>query len=116
MSQISQLSKLAISIADTFETKACFNRFFLYQTQHKRGDVHEKAWQTLFTVSPVLDMPSRPSTQEVGRGGGLAANVSYTRTSTDSYSSLLSLRIRISSDPNSLGPDSFSLINLQQSV
>ena len=58
--------------------------------------------------SPVLDVLARPSTQEVGCGGGLAA--SYTRTSTDSDSSLLSSRIRISSDWNRLGPDSFSLI------
>ena len=53
-------------------------------------------------------MPARPSTQEVGRGGGLAA--SYTRTFTDSDSSLLSSRIWSSSDRNRLGPDSFSLI------
>ena len=109
MSQIAQLSKLAISVADTFVTKAHFNSFFPHQTQRKRdNNVHEKAWRTLFTVCPVLDVPSHPSTQEVGRGVGLAANISYTRTSTDSYSSLLSLHIWISSDPNRLGPDSFS--------
>ena len=101
MSQISQLSKLAISVAvcitagiphttspvpqqpnlllvDTFVTKAHFYRLFLHQTKSKRdSNVHEKVWRTLFTLSPVLDMLARPSTQEVGRGGGLAA--SYTR-------------------------------------
>ena len=46
---------------DTFVTKACFYRFFLHQTQSKRdGNVREKAWRTLFTLSPVLDMPVRP--------------------------------------------------------
>ena len=80
MSQISQLSKLAISVAvgvphttfpvprqpnlllvDTFVTKARFYRFFLHQTQSKRdGNVREKAWRTLFTLSPVLDVPVRP--------------------------------------------------------
>ena len=68
MSQISQLSKLAISVAvcitagvphttspvpqqpnvllaDTFATKACFYYFFLHQTQSKcDGNVCEKAW------------------------------------------------------------------------
>ena len=45
---------------DTFVTKACFYRFFLHQTQSKRdGNVREKAWQTLFTLSPVLDVPVR---------------------------------------------------------
>ena len=57
---------------------------------------------------------SGPSTGEVGRVGGLAA--SYTWTSTDSNSTLLSLCIRITSDWNRLDPDSFSLINPQQSV
>ena len=138
MSQISQLSKLAISVAvcitagvphttspvpqqpnlllaDTFVTKARFYHFFLHQTQSKRdGNVREKARRTLFTLSPVLDLPVHPSTREVGRGVGLAA--SYTRTSTDSDSTLLSSRIRISSDQNRLDPDSFSLINPQQSV
>ena len=34
---------------DTFVTKARFYRFFLHQTQSKRdGNVHEKAWRTLF--------------------------------------------------------------------
>ena len=47
-------------------------------------------------------------------GGGLEA--SNTGTSTNSDSSLLSSRIQISSDWNRLGPDSFSLINPQQSV
>ena len=41
---------------------------------------------------------------------------SYTRTSTDSDSTLLSAHLRISSDQNRLGLDSFSLINPQQSV
>ena len=50
-----------------------------------------------------------PLTWEVGRGGGLAA--SYTRTSTDSYSTLLFWRIRISSDRNRRSPDLFSFIN-----
>ena len=73
MSQISQLSKLKTSIADTFVTKACFNCLFPHQTQLKRdSNVHEKAWRALFAVSPVLDMPSRLSTQGVGRGGGLS--------------------------------------------
>ena len=49
---------------------------------------------------------SRPSSQEVGRGGGLAASDSI----------LLSSCIQISSDTNGLGPDSFSLINPQQSI
>ena len=104
-----------LPLTDTFATKAHFYCFFLHQTQNKRdGNVLEKAWRTSFTVSPVLDVPVRPSTQEVGRGVGLAA--SYTQTSTDSDSTLLSSRIKISSDPNGLGPDSFSLINPQQSV
>ena len=47
-------------------------------------------------------------------GGGLAA--SYTWTSTDSDSTLLSSRLQISSDLNRLSPDLFSLINPQQSV
>ena len=98
MSEISQLSKLAISIAvcitasvtpttspapqhqhfllaDTFMTKARFYHFFQHQTQSKRDDnVCENAWRTLFTVSPVLDMIAHSSTQEVGRGGGLAVS------------------------------------------
>ena len=78
-----------LMLADTFVTKACFYPFFLHQTQSKRdGNVREKAWWTLFTLSPVLDLPVHPSTREVGRGVGLAA--SYTRTSTDSNSTLLS--------------------------
>ena len=84
MSQISQLSKLAISVAvcitagvphttspvpqqpnlllaDTFVPKARFYRFFLHQTQSKRdGNVRKKAWRTLFTIRPVLDLPVRP--------------------------------------------------------
>ena len=112
MSQISQFSKLAIPVAvcitagvphatsqvpyqpnllfaDTFVTKARFYRFFLHQTQSKRdGNLPKKAWRTLSSLSPVLDLPMRPLTQEVGRGIGLAA--SYTRTSTDSNSTLLS--------------------------
>ena len=54
MSQISQLSKLAISVAETFMTKACFYGFFLHQTQSKRdGDVREKAWRMLlFIINP----------------------------------------------------------------
>ena len=137
MSQISQLSKLAISVtvcitagvphttspvpqqpnlllADTFVTKARFYHFFLHQTQNKcDGNVREKAWWTLFTLSPVLDLMVCPSTREVGRGVGLAA--SYTQISTDSNSTLLSARIWISSDRNRLCPESFSLINPQQS-
>ena len=94
MSQISQLSKLAISVAvcitagvppttssvpqqpnlllvDTFVTKARFYCFFLHQTQSKRdGNVREKAWWTLFTLSPVLDVLARASAQEVGHGVG----------------------------------------------
>ena len=93
MSQISQLSKLAVSVtvcvtasvplttshvpqqpnfllADTFVTKHRFYHFFLHQTQSKRdGNVREKAWQTLFTLSPVLDLPVRPLTREVGHVG-----------------------------------------------
>ena len=81
---LSQLTKIAISVAvcitagvppttssvpqqpnlllaDTFVTKAHFYHFFLHQTQSKRdGNVCEKAWRTLFTLSPVLDMPVRP--------------------------------------------------------
>ena len=46
---------------DTFVTKARFYRFFLHQTQSKRdGNVREKEWRTLFTLSPVLDVPVRP--------------------------------------------------------
>ena len=41
---------------------------------------------------------------------------SYTRTSTDSVSTLLSACLQISSDLNRLGLDSFSLINLQSSL
>ena len=81
MSQISQLSKLAISVAvcitagvphttslylnsQTFVTKARFYHFFLHQTQSKRGSkVREKALRTLFTPSPVLDMLVRPVRQ-----------------------------------------------------
>ena len=97
MSQISQLSKLSISVAvcistsvphttspapqqpnlllGHFRDKAHFYHFFLHQTQSKHdSNVHEKAWQTLFTLSPVLDLPVRPSTREVGRVGGLAAS------------------------------------------
>ena len=60
---------------DTFVTKACFYRFFLHQTQSKRdGNVREKVWRTLFTLSPVLDLPVRPSSREVGSVGGLAAS------------------------------------------
>ena len=98
---------------DTFMTKARFYHFFLHQSK-RDGNVREKAWRTLFTVNPVLDVLARPSTQKVGRGGGLAA--SYTRTSTDSDTSLLSSRIWISSDRNRLGPDLFTLIHSQQSV
>ena len=106
MTQISQLSNLTISVAvcitagvpnktspvplqpnlllGHFVTKASFYRFFLHQTQSKRdGNVHEKAWQTFFTLSPVLDLQVRPSAV-------LAASSSYTRTSTDSDSTLLS--------------------------
>ena len=51
-------------------TTARFDRFFLHQTQSKRhGNVREKAWRTLFTLSPVLDLPVRPSTREAGRVG-----------------------------------------------
>ena len=50
-------------LADTFVTKALFYCFFLHQTQSKHeGNVCEKAWQTLFTVSLVLDMPTHPYT------------------------------------------------------
>ena len=100
MSQISQLSKLAISVVVSLTVTAAVNRppsfmknarfyhFFLHQTQSKRdSNVCEKAWRTLFIVCPVLDAPACPSSQGVGRGGGLAA--SYLRTSTDYYSSLL---------------------------
>ena len=92
-------------LVDTFVTKSHWYHFFLHQTQSKRdGNVRQKAWWTLFTLSPVLDLLVHPSTQEVGHGVGLAA--SYTQTSTDSNSTLLSR----------LGPDSFSLINPKQSV
>ena len=102
-----------LPLADTFMTKVHFYHFFLHQTQSKRdGNICEKAWRTSFTANMILDVPTHPSTQEVGHGGGLAA--SYSRTSTDS--TLLSSRIQISSDRNRLGPDSFSLINPQQSV
>ena len=75
-------------LADTFMKNARFYHFFLHQTQSKRdSNVCEKAWRTLFIVCPVLDAPACPSSQGVGRGGGLAA--SYLRTSTDYYSSLL---------------------------
>ena len=51
MSQISQLSKLAIIITVSVVTKAPFCHFFLHQTQSKHdGNVREKAWQTLFFV------------------------------------------------------------------
>ena len=102
-------------LADTFVTKGHFHRFFLHQTQSKHDDnVCEKAWWTLFIVNPGLDLPARPPSQEVGRGGGLAA--SDTRTSTDSDASLFSSCIRFSSYLNGLGLNSFSLINPQQSV
>ena len=104
-------------LVDTFVTKARFYHFFLHQKQSKCSrmfNVRKKAWQTLFIVNPVLDMPAHLSTQEVGLGGGLAA--SYTRTSTDNDSSLLSSRIRIPSDRNRLGPvSSVSLIHNSQS-
>ena len=84
-------------LSDTFVTKACFYCFFLHQTQSKHNsNVLERVWQTLFTINPVLDAPMLLLTQEVGCWGGLAA--SYTRTSTDSNSCLLSSHIRISSD------------------
>ena len=91
MSQISQLSKLTISVAvcitagvphttspvpqqpnlllaDTFVTKARFYHFFLHQTQSKYdGSVREKARWTLFNLSPVLDVVVRPSTRELVR-------------------------------------------------
>ena len=80
-------------LADIFMTKARYYRFSLHQTQSKHdSNVCKKAWWTLFIVNPVLDTPACPLTQEVGRGGGLGA--SYTRTSTDSDSGLLSSRIR----------------------
>ena len=84
MSQISQLSKLAISVtvcittgiphttspvpqkpnvllADTLVIKACFYRFFLHQTQSKReGNIREKAWRTPLTLSPVGSVPMFP--------------------------------------------------------
>ena len=64
-------------VEDTFVTKARFYRFLLRQTQSKRdGNVCEKARRTLFTVSLVLDISACPSSQELGRGCGLAA--SYT--------------------------------------
>ena len=70
-------------------TKAHFYCFFLHQTQSKRdSNVLEKAWRTSFIISLVLDTPAHLSRREVGRGGGLAA--SYTQTSTDPDSSLLS--------------------------
>ena len=103
------------TLANTFVTKARFYHFFLHETQSKHdGNVSEKAWRTLFTLSLVLDVLVCPSSQEVVCGCGLAA--SYTRTSTDPDSTLLSLRIEISSDPKRLDPDSFSLINPKQSV
>ena len=44
--------------------KAHLYRVFLHQTQSKRdGNVSEKTWWTLFTLSPVSDLPVRPSTQ-----------------------------------------------------
>ena len=82
-SQISQLLKLSISVAvcittgvphttspapqqpnlllaDTFVTTSHFYHFLLHQTQSKcDGNVCEKVWQTLFTLSPVLDVPVR---------------------------------------------------------
>ena len=93
------------------DTKGRLYCFFLHQTQSKRdGNVRKKAWRTLFIVNLVLDVPSRPPSQEVGHGGGLVA--SYTRTSTDSDSSFVLVYL----DLLRLGPDSFSLINPQQSV
>ena len=98
MSQISQLSKLAVSVAvcitagvppttfpvpqqpsmllaDTFTTKALFYRFFLHQTQSKRDcNVREKAWRTLPYPKSGLDLPVRPSTRKVGLVGGLVAS------------------------------------------
>ena len=42
-------------------TKARFYRFFLHQTQSKSdGNVHEKVWRTLFTLSPPLGVLVRP--------------------------------------------------------
>ena len=86
-------------------------------TRHKANVtamIREKGWRTLFTLSPVLDMQVRPVRQLRRRAVRLAA--SYTRTSTDSDSTLSSAHLRIPSDPNRLGPDLFSLINPQQSV
>ena len=81
MSQISQLSKLAISVtvcittgiphttspvpqkpnvllADTLVTKARFYHFFLHQTQSKRdGNIREKAWRTPLTMFPGSYVP-----------------------------------------------------------
>ena len=123
MSQISLLSKLAISVAvcistgvphttfhvpqqpnlllaDTFETKAWFYHF----TRHKAN------MTAVFSNKRTKSGFARagPLTRVVGRGVELAA--SYTRISTDSDSTLLSSHIWISSDRNRLGPDSFSLM------
>ena len=58
----------------------------------------KQAWRQCSRKSMADIIYSKSGTQEVGHGDGLAA--SYTRTSTDSDSSLLSSRIRISSDRN----------------
>ena len=138
----STFSSLLIVLTHNTKNRLHYTLNTLHQTQHNTLTIHFKhtichkslnsqnlpsllrtlSWQkpvlnfflrhqTQRNASPVLDVPS---TQEVGRVGGLA--LSYTRTSTDSYSSLLSLCIRISSDRNRLGLDLFSLINPQQSV
>ena len=55
---------------DTFLTKARIYRFFLHQTQSKRdGNVREKVWRTLFTLSLVSDVPVRP-VRRLGRWVG----------------------------------------------
>ena len=72
-----------------FRDKSPFLLFLPAPDTSKRdSNVCEKVGRTLFTVSPVLDVPAHLSTQEVGRGRGLIA----------SY-------IWMSSDPNRLGLD-----------
>ena len=60
-----------------FRDRSPFLPFLPAPDTKRDGNVRKKTWWTLFTQSPVLDMPVCPSTQELGRGVGLAA--SYTR-------------------------------------
>ena len=136
MSQISQLSKLTIAVtvcvtagvphttslvpqqpnlllADTFMAKGRFYHFFPAPNTKRmwRQRLRKSVVDIIYPKSSLGSASASGVSGDGPCGGGLAA--SYTQKSTDSDSALLSSRIRISSDRNRLGPDSFSLINPQ---